>query len=507
MLRELADRAGHLTTIRGAWLLAAAALPVLATGQVQPAVADNNQDEVVTLNRAVDADAESFRILRSGDKAELNRYVTKVYRLEHANPFEVLPYLKSAAALEKGCVATAWNPRTDGSAPLSLIQVNVPEFQIPYLDAAVAAYDVENFASIGGDIRFSYRTKYRSATEIADFIRSSSCSGDGSIRSDAATNTLHIQDSPSDFRRVLAQVQFYDVPIPQIDLEVTIVELTEVDDTTLGLDWDAWKTSLSGKGDISATRLRTDLDPGDVATKTTGGYDGLLSLDATTLARFLNYLTDQGKAKVRARTNLSVSNGTTAVLTSGTQIPEFQYSFGKDQGKLNLAETAPQAGDPSAEGITIRATPIIAMDAARMDLDMAVRSPVAVGKTGAPIYSDQRVGANLTLAQGRTYKMGGVRRSVEAKERKGFPVLKDIPVVKYLFSSETTIMRETELHVFLKPTWTAPMVPTRDAMQADAIVQPPSLSQLLVENPNVSIAPEDAALLARFFAERAEGKE
>jgi len=487
-------------------LLALATLsPASLLAQAQPAVADNNQDEVVALNRAVDADAESFRILRSGDKAELNRYVTKVYRLEHANPFEVLPYLRTAAALEKGSVATAWNPR--GSDPaLSLIQVNVPEFQIPYMDAAVRAYDVANFASIPGDVKFSYRTKYRSAVEVADFIRSSTLSPDGLIRGDAATNTIYVQDSPSDFRRVLSHIQFYDIPIPQIDLEVTIVELTTVDDTTLGLDWDAWKTSLSGRGDAFATRLRTDIDPGDVTTKMTSGYDGLLSLDATTLARFLNYLTDQGKAKVLARTNLSVSNGTVAVLSSGTQIPEFGYSFNKDQGKSNLAETAPQPNDPSAEGITIRATPVVAMDAARMDVDMAVRSPVAVGRTGAPIYSEQRVGANLTVAQGQLYKLGGVRRSVEAKERKGFPLLKEIPVVKYLFSSETTIARETELHVFLKPTWTAPMLPSRDAVQGDAVVAPASLDQLLAANPGVSIGPDDAALLARYFESRGEAE-
>lgn len=483
-----------------------AAGPALLAAQAQPVVADNNQDEVVSLSRPVDADAESFRILRSGDKAELNRYVTKVYPLAHANPFEVLPYLRSIAALEKGSVATAWNPRA-GGAPLSLVQVNVPEFQIPFIDAAVKAYDVENFASIPGDVKFSYRTRYRSAVEVADFIRASTLSPDGLIRGDAATNTIYVQDSPSDFRRVLAQIQFYDIPVPQIDLEISIVELTTVDDTVLGLDWDAWKTSLSGKGDVSASRLRTDLDPGDVTTKMTSGYDGLLSLDATTLARFLNYLTDQGKAEIRARTNISVSNGTVAVLTSGTQIPEFQHVFSKDQGKSNLVETAPQPNDPSSEGLTLRATPVIAMDAARMDVDLILRSPVAVGKTGAPIYSDQRVGANLTIAQGQLCKLGGLRRSVEAKERKGFPLLKEIPVVKYLFSSETTIARETELHVFIKPTWSAPLLPTRDAIQGDGVVAPTTFDQLLAQNPNLTIGAEDAALLAKYFEAKRDSQD
>lgn len=44
----------------------------------------------------------------------------------------------------------------------------------------------------------------------------------------SATNTIYVVDSPSDFRRTLAQIQFYDVPIPQVDLEVQLLELMNV---------------------------------------------------------------------------------------------------------------------------------------------------------------------------------------------------------------------------------------------------------------------------------------
>lgn len=477
-------------------------LPALLSAQSQPAVADNNQDEVINLSRAVDAHTDSFRILRSGDKAELNRYVSKAYRLQNANPYEILPYIRGAAALEKGSVSTVWNPAAvDG--PIALLQVNVPEFQLPYFDALIAAYDVKEFVSGAGDIKFSYRTKYRSAVEVASFIKSTTISGDGAITGDAATNTLYVSDSPSDFRRVIAQIQFYDIPVPQLDLEISVIELTDIDQTSLGLDWDAWKTSLSGKLDLKSAQSSLDLDPGADLDSYSNGYDAFLSLDATTLAKFLNYLTDTGKAEVRARTNLTVSNGTAAILRSSTQIPEFQYVHAAVPGKSNLTETAPQPGDPSSEGLTIRIQPIIAMSAARMDVDLTLRSPVGVSKTGAPIYSDQQVGANLTLGQGQLYKLGGLRRSVMTKERKGFPLLKEIPVVKYLFSNETTIMRETELYVFLRPTWTAPMLPVSDGMQVDKPTTTTQIEQILTANPSISISGQDAELLSDYFESQA----
>lgn len=477
---------------------ALAALPIAALAQAQPASAANSQDEIINLDRGVDAGTESFKILRSGDKSEINRYVTKVYPLKNANPFEILPYLRTVAALEKGTVSTAWNPKGDGTGS-AWIQVNVPEFQIPYIDAAVAAYDVKDFVSALGDIKFSYRTKYRDAVEVADFIRSGVLSGDGAIRADAATNTIYVSDSPSDFRRVFAQIQFYDIPAPQLAVEVSIIELTEVNDTKLGLDWDAWKTSLSGAGTVSGDATRIEPATGGVLESSQSKFDGLLSVDATAAARFLNYLVDEGKAKVRAQTTLTVTNNTLSTVTSGTDVPSYSYTFSKDQGKSNLVRTATP---PAGEGLALAIVPRIALEAARMDVALTMRSPVGIDKTGAPIFSDQEVSAELTLQEGQTYKLGGLRRGVETKQRKGIPLLKEIPVLKYLFSAETTLSRETELYVFLKPTWTTPLLPNFDAMQSDRPLDAERIADLLQANPNLAMSPEDAALLEQYFSAR-----
>lgn len=470
-------------------------IPAALAAQSQPAVAENRQDEVVNLDRGVGPGTESFKILRSGDKAEINRYVTRVYNLEHANPYEILPYLRTIASLEKGNVITAWNPQASGKAK-AWIQVNVPDFQIDSIDAAVRAYDVEDFASIPGDIKYSYRTKFRNSVEIADFIRTSTLSPDGLIRGDAATNTIYVQDSPSDFRRVLAQIEFYDVPAPQLDVEVSIIELTEVDQTTLGLDWDAWKSALSGGATIASSSSKVEPAAGGVLDAQSRSFDGILSADATAAAKFLNYLVDEGKAKIRARSNLTVTNGTLSTVTSGTDIPVYTYNFNKDLGKSVLGRTATPV---TGEGLSLALVPQIAMQAARLDVAMALRSPVAIDKTGAPIFSEQEIEAQLTLEQNQLYKLGGLRRGVQAVERKGFPVLKDIPGIKYLFSSETRLVRETELYVFVKPTWTAPKVPAMDSMQVDRPLEAKQIDDILHSNSSISISSEDAAVLKQYF--------
>lgn len=481
-------------------MIGALALAAAATAQDQPPVANNNQDEEVNINRAVGEGVEEFKILRSGNKSEINRYVTKVYKLQHANPYEVLPYLRTIATLEKGSVITAWNPQASGPAR-SWIQVNVPDFQIPSIDAAVAAYDVPDFTSTTGDVKFSYRTKYRSAVDIADFIRASTLSPDGAIRGDATTNTLYVQDSPSDFKRVLAQIEFYDIPVAQLDVEVSVIELTEIDQTSLGLDWDAWKTALSGGATKAYVNSRAEQPSGDVLEASSTRWEGLLSIDATTAARFLNYLVDKGKAKVLVQSDLTVTNGTVATLGSGTDVPAFTYVFNKDLGKSVLTRT-PTPAAVASEGISLALVPDIAMDAARIEVALGVRSAVGVNKTGEPIFSDQDIQAELTLTEGQLYKLGGIRRTSTATQRKGVPGLRDVPVIKYLFSNETTIARETELFVFVKPTWTAPLVPSVDGIKGDTPTAAPMIADILRANPNIAISPEDAALLDRYFRSR-----
>ncbi len=478
-----------------AWLVAGTSE---SEAQTQPAVAANNQDEEINIHRTVDQDAESFAILRSGDKKEINRYVTRVYNLDHANPYEILPYLRTVAALEKGSVITAWNPQPDG-APLSWIQVNVPEFQIPYIDQAVKAYDVPGFASIPGDIKFSYRTRYRDASDIAAHIRSTTLSPDGLILADSDTNTIYVQDSPSDFKRVLSQIQFYDIPVPQIDIEVTIIELTKVDQTSLGLDWDAWKTALAGSGSLSADNIRSDTNTTPQFESWSSAWEGMISLDATAAARFLNYLVDTGDAEVMARTTLTISNGKTVILGSETQVPEYEYQYSSAIQASELKEVADERQLPTAEGMTLIVHPNIALDTARLEVELLTVAPVAIGKTGDPIYSTQSLLSDLTLSQEQLYKIGGLRRKVEATERKGLPLLRDVPFLKYLFSNEATILRDTELYVFLKPTWTAPLVPDLQGMKIDSTVSADHVTGILAANPNIAMSLTDAELLQEYF--------
>jgi type II secretory pathway component GspD/PulD (secretin) len=469
----------------------------VAVGQVQPPQAVNNQDERLNFDRAVNANTDEFKILRSDDKQQINQYVTKVYHLEHANPFEIYPYIKGIVSLERGTVATAQNPGPDGRMR-RWIQVNVPAFLIPSLDQAIAAYDVPNFISAPGFVAFAYRTRHRNAVEVADFIRGSTLlTPDTKIVADKHTNTIYFQESPSDFKRVYSSILFTDIPQPEIDLELTVVELTEVNDRELGLDWDAWKSLVGGKLTGSANAMLSDTNATPEVSGHGSAWNGAASVGATVLAEFLNYLVDEGKAEVRARTNLTVRNGATGHLDSTSDIANTDYTAAPNgEGLYNLDEKS-----RSFEGIDILVSPNVAMQSVGLDVHIKLRSPVGFNDAGNVLFSDQKVESHLTLEDGQLARIAGLKRGVVASKTSGVWGLKLVPLVKYLFSKETDIIRDSEVVVFLRPTWSASKLPNTHWQDFHKLVEAFEIKDLLKTNPHLQMSAEDARILQEYFDE------
>ena len=134
---------------------------------------DNQQDEYVLFNRDLAPDIEEFKILRTDDKFEINRYVTRAWELKHANAYELLPHLKKAVEAEKGKVRTLKYKDVEAGKTRYFIQVVAPDFQISSIEELIKTLDLPGVESSEGDIKFNYRLLYRDAEEMANLIKNS----------------------------------------------------------------------------------------------------------------------------------------------------------------------------------------------------------------------------------------------------------------------------------------------------------------------------------------------
>ncbi|MEQ8819942.1 MAG: hypothetical protein RLY93_06825 [Sumerlaeia bacterium] len=459
-------------------MLGALTLPVLfsaAAAQDQPPVATNNQDEVLTIpfeaGQSVD---EALAILRSSDKFETNDYVTHVFEVFNTRAYEMRQHIRQAVEQEKGNVRTASTKPTDGSRSRQFLVVTTTPEQMPTIADAIRTLDVHGFVNSQGSSRRAFRVKYRRASDLAVVLESTRLSGIGDIFADDLTNTLYYDDTPYVAEAVEEYVAFFDVPVPQIEFDVQIIEVREDNAEKLGLDWDAWKRSVGGQ--LTATG---NLFEGGEAF---GRLDGLLTLEASVLANFLNYTVQQGNARLVQRSRLNASNLQPAVISDLKRVPVYGYEPEKGGGNV-LTESNPVAdagrevsprdgetpGGPRTvaivppvtnrrvrlasdqEGIFLSIDPVIAAHSVTADIDIAINTVVGFDKLDRPIVTEQVLDNQFTLRDGEKLLLGSLEREVAVDSRRGIPGLKDLPVLKHLFSVEVSRTESSRLFILATP--------------------------------------------------------
>lgn len=452
----------------------------------------NQQNEQLNLDKGIAAGVETIRVLRAEEKATFNDYVTEVFELRNAEAIEILPLILDTVRAEGGSASIVkqefYTPGSSAEAGLSnvdvsYLQVVAPEFQIDSIRRLVAVLDKPGVRSESG-VRYNHiRLAHRNAQEVADIIQNTVLSPVGNVSVDKLTNTVYIEDGVSDAERALMTAAFYDVPPPQVEIHVNIIELEGNDDKILGLEWDAWKETLTG-GYIF--EYAENYSPSSNAFV---GGNAIVALGGDGLARFINYMADNGTADVVSRTTLMATNCDTASFSNMTPLPNYRYELDNvglgtlaqvryDEEIINTAVLAAAGnGDPIAgvtnifghlngtnadffrlreyfehhEGIALTVTPTIGTDSITLDVDALLNTLVDNTSQETPVVASRDMQSNVNLEFGETLKLGSFDRKAEVIDERGIPVLKDIPYLGYIFKREVTVRRDKKVVIFLTP--------------------------------------------------------
>lgn len=178
------------------------------------------------------------KILRTSNKAQINRYIPKVYELKHANPYNVAFFMARVVRTENGMIGT-W-AKKDGIG--GLVMVVVPSYQLPTLGQIAKQLDRPKISSTSGSKFAFVELKHRAAVydNLADLLLQYGA-GDTAAMVDEPTNSIFVWGAPSGTDAVLGAVGEYDLPNPQVSMEAAIYEVELTNDGALGLDFHAWK--------------------------------------------------------------------------------------------------------------------------------------------------------------------------------------------------------------------------------------------------------------------------
>ena len=108
--------------------------------------------------------------------------------------------------------------------------------------------------------------------------------------------------------------------------------------------------------------------------------------------------------------------------------------------------------DQIAVGIGVNVRPRITKDRnVAMEIEILLSNLGAIGVGGNPIINRRQTNTTVTVKNGQTIVLSGIRQESESTVKRKVPLLGDIPILDLLFSSESESTTVSELLVFITP--------------------------------------------------------
>src|SRR5712664_210144 len=252
---------------------------------------------------------------------------------------------------------------------------------------------------------------------------------------DARTNALLITVTSAQQEEVVKVLASLDVKIPQVVIQVHVVEIGTTYVKTLGL--------FGGQGSAAG-------GPGTFGTVAVDSANNRLTftLQSTTLFFFqLQALVNEGKARVVTAPRVATLDGNKATIILGQKVPIFtSVTVG---GQLQTTVTYQDVG------VQLETTPRVNSDnMITLSLKPQVSSlgaPQSSGGQTAFIINTRTADTQLSVQDGKTNVLGGLISRDERLTTIKVPVLGDIPILGELFKNTSNTITESELIFLITP--------------------------------------------------------
>ena len=304
---------------------------------------------------------------------------------------------------------------------------------------------------------FTYAVRNMDAAELAKTLQevmnpAAATANSNAVKSrvvvNAASNTLIIQGSPTEYQQWFGLLQELDRPARTALVSVTVAEVALDNSETLGFKWILDQFRLGGFNVNLSSLTNTGSSSGMVAQ--------INSRTSSTNA-LLNALASASKARILANPSILARNGETASIQVGQDVPIITQQQQSTTGSsvpggssANVLQTIQYRN----AGVILNVKPVIHAGG-RIDLDVSqeVSAVVAtdLGLQTTPTFSSRKLTTKLSVADGTTVLLGGLMREDNTVSDSGIPLLKDMPVVGHLFKSSTDKRTRTELVVLVTP--------------------------------------------------------
>ena len=280
------------------------------------------------------------------------------------------------------------------------------------------------------------------------------CSEYGTIATNKKNNSLIVCDTKEHLAKMLSEIKKADKTPQQIMVEVVILDVQLGDDTEIGINWDLLsdkRYGISYRQNFTTSRLGSTVESaatiGNATAFNTTGLGGSFSVISGTIRNVVHLIQQERTVEILASPRVMLVSGESASIEAVEELPytEVRDTAAGGAGAITSTEF-------KMVGIHLNVSATLT-DSNDIFLMVDTEQNVAAGRsdTEVPIVDTRKAKSSLLLKDGQVVIFGGLRRQENTKEADQIPILGDLPIIGALFRSTNTIVKNSELIVFLSP--------------------------------------------------------
>ncbi len=265
--------------------------------------------------------------------------------------------------------------------------------------------------------------------------------GRGNVTVDARNNQIIITDIPEKIREARQIVKKIDKVTPQVMIEARIVEATDTFSREIGTQWEVSGTRTDGS--LGGT-LTYDMG----ATNPPASSLGAIGISFSRVVGNTFKVIDAKLSASESEGNVKIISAP-KILTLDNKPAKIKQGLAYPYNKLDAdGNTTTEFKDIALE---LEVTPHITPDD-RVTMKVVVKN----NEIGAVInnqisFTTKEAYTELLVNDGDTIVIGGIRKTRKDLNEKGLPYLRKIPVLGWLFKTDSKENQTDELLIFITP--------------------------------------------------------
>jgi type IV pilus assembly protein PilQ len=260
----------------------------------------------------------------------------------------------------------------------------------------------------------------------------------GEAISDPRSNSIILQEVPSNINKVVQYIKELDKPSRQIKISAQLLEVSSNALEQLGVSWTV-------QGDyVTDSRSQTYHQEGEVRGARVADPVGVYAVDVLgpdwSAEALVQMLVSDGSGKIVAHPEITTLDNTTARIQMGAEVPIKQFD---ESGNVVI-----QYKDV---GTILEVTPHITAENQILMHLKPERSTFEFDPSGV-IINTNNAETHVIVENGQTAVIGGLTTQDELETETGVPILKDIPILGFIFRYTSKRLDNRDLVIFVTPT-------------------------------------------------------